>query len=600
MMINKRLISLCKDSKKYIGLTVLVSWISILCNIITVLLIGQFINKIYLGERLILNDNASFIKAMMQFKVTENISLFAAMLIIIVLLIARFLSNILYGKFSYLASAEARVTLRELIYKKLLRLGTGYTNVESTSSIVQVTVEGVEALEVYFGKYLPQFFYSMIAPITLFAVLSFISFKAALVFILCVPLIPLSIVAIMKIAKRILKDYWKTYSNLGDVFLENLQGLTTLKVFNRDEEKHEKMNVQAESFRKITMKVLSMQLNSINIMDLIAFGGAALGTIVALIQFKNGEILIGSLLVIILLSSEFFIPLRLLGSFFHIAMNGMAASDRIFALLDTEEREKEVIKVNDEDLCNTSISLNDVSFSYDGEREVLHNINMEIKSGGLVAVVGESGSGKSTVASLILNNYKVTKGEIKLNNINIEKLSLENIYGKISLVSTNSYIFNGTILENLLMGNLNASKDEIEEALKTARLYDFINSLDSGLDTNVGEGGSLLSGGQKQRLALARAILSNREVIIFDEATSNIDVESEEDIWKAIYEIATNKTVLVISHRLANVVDANNIYVMKKGHIVENGNHQELINKKGEYYNMVNKQNELEMIREVC
>lgn len=600
MMINKRLISLCKDSKKYIGLTVLVSWVSILCNIITVLLIGQFINKIYLGERLILNGDISFINAMMQFKVTENISLFSATLIIIVLLIVRFLSNILYGKFSYLASAEARVTLRELIYKKLLRLGTGYTNVESTSSIVQVTVEGVEALEVYFGKYLPQFFYSMIAPITLFVVLSFISFKAALVFILCVPLIPLSIVAIMKIAKKILKDYWKTYSNLGDVFLENLQGLTTLKVFNRDEEKHEKMNDQAETFRKITMKVLSMQLNSINIMDLIAFGGAALGTIVALIQFKNGEILIGSLLVIILLSSEFFIPLRLLGSFFHIAMNGMAASDRIFALLDTEEREKDVIKVREEDLSNTSITLNNVSFSYDGEREVLHNINMEIKSGGLVAVVGESGSGKSTVASLILNNYKVTKGNIKLNNINIDNLSLDNIYGKISLVSTNSYIFNGTILENLLMGNLNASKDEIEGALKTARLYDFINSLDSGLDTNVGEGGSLLSGGQKQRLALARTILSNREVIIFDEATSNIDVESEEDIWKAIYEIAANKTVLVISHRLANVVDANNIYVMKKGHIVESGNHQDLISKKGEYYNMVNKQNELEMIREVC
>lgn len=600
MMINKRLISLCKDSKKYIGLTVLVSWISILCNIITVLLIGQFINKIYLGERLILNGDISFINAMMQFKVTENISLFLATLIIIVLLIARFLSNILYGKFSYLASAEARVTLRELIYKKLLRLGTGYTNVESTSSVVQVTVEGVEALEVYFGKYLPQFFYSMIAPITLFVVLSFISFKAALVFILCVPLIPLSIVAIMKIAKKILKDYWKTYSNLGDVFLENLQGLTTLKVFNRDEEKHEKMNDQAESFRKITMKVLSMQLNSINIMDLIAFGGAALGTIVALIQFKNGEILIGSLLVIILLSSEFFIPLRLLGSFFHIAMNGMAASDRIFALLDTEEREKDVIKVREEDLSNTSITLNNVSFSYDGEREVLHNINMEIKSGGLVAVVGESGSGKSTVASLILNNYKVTKGEIKLNNINIEKLSLDNIYGKISLVSTNSYIFNGTILENLLMGNLNASRFEVEEALKTARLYDFINSLEKGLDTNVGEGGSLLSGGQKQRLALARAILSNREVIIFDEATSNIDVESEEDIWKAIYEIASNKTVLVISHRLANVIDANNIYVMKNGNIVESGNHQDLISKKGEYYNMVNKQNQLEMIREVC
>ena len=584
MMINKRLINLCSQSKKYIGLTILTNWISIICNIITIILIGQFINKVYIGKVSSIDMN----------------SILKPGIIIVLLLIIRFISNILYAKFSNLASAEARTTLRELVYKKLLKLGTGYSSVESTSSIVQVMVEGVEQLEIYFGKYLPQFFYSLLVPVTLFVFMSFISVKAALVFILCVPLIPISIIAIMKIAKRILKDYWKSYSDLGGSFLENLQGLTTLKVFDIDEERHQKMNIEAEKFRKITMKVLSMQLNSITIMDLVAFGGAAAGTIVALIQFKNGDLLPGSLLIIILLSSEFFIPLRLLGSYFHIAMNGMAASDRIFGILDAEERQKEVddrVKEIKEDI---NIRLKDVTFSYDGEREVLKNINMDITPKGIVAIVGESGSGKSTIASIILNNYKVNKGQVLLNDMDIEKLNSNLVYENIGLISTNSYIFNGSILDNLLVGNKNATDEEINEALKIARLDSFVEGLKDKLNTNVGEGGSALSGGQKQRLALARAILANRKMIIFDEATSNIDVESEEAIWEAIYDLSKDKTILVISHRLANVKDAKNIYVMNKGELVEEGTHNELMNANGYYHNMVNKQNELEEIREVC
>lgn len=599
MMINKRLINLCKESKKYIALTILVNWISVLCNIVTIILIGQFINKIYVGQRLNINGN-NILNSMMEFNVWGKISLLAAIVIIAILLAIRYSCNILYAKFSNAASANARVTLRELIYKKLLKLGTGYTSVESTSAVVQVSVEGIEQLEIYFGKYLSQFFYALLVPVTLFIFMSFISFKAALIFILCVPLIPISIIAIMKIAKRILKDYWKSYSDLGGTFLENLQGLTTLKVFNIDEERHEKMNIEAEKFRKITMKVLSMQLNSITIMDLVAFGGAAAGTIVALIQFKNGQIPVGSLLIIILLSSEFFIPLRLLGSYFHIAMNGMAASDRMFGILDAEEREKNVETNEEIKLNDIKVSLRNVDFSYDGEREVLKNINMDVTPGGLVAIVGESGSGKSTIASLILNNYKVTNGEISINNLNIENISLDNIYGNIALVSTNSYIFNGTILDNLLMAKKDATEEDINNALKTARLYDFVKRLKDGLLTDVGQAGSALSGGQKQRLALARVILADRPMIIFDEATSNIDVESEESIWEAIYELSKEKTILVISHRLANVTDAKNIYVMNKGKLVENGTHEELMKNESCYYNMVNKQNELEMIREVC
>ena len=598
MMINKRLINLCKDSKKYIALTVLVNWISVLCNIVTIILIGQFINKIYIGERLNVNDN--IFSAMMNFKIWGNISLLMSIVIIAILLAVRYSCNILYAKFSNAASANARVTLRELIYKKLLKLGTGYTSVESTSAVVQVSVEGIEQLEIYFGKYLYQFFYALLVPVTLFIFMSFISVKAALVFILCVPLIPVSIIAIMKIAKRILKEYWGSYADLGGTFLENLQGLTTLKVFNIDEERHEKMNVEAERFRKITMKVLSMQLNSITIMDLVAFGGAAAGTIVALIQFKNGQIPVGSLLIIILLSSEFFIPLRLLGSYFHIAMNGMAASDRMFSILDAEENKKDVKTKEEVKFNDIKVELRNISFSYDGEREVLKDINMDITPRGLVAIVGESGSGKSTIASLILNNHKVTNGEIVLNDTNIENISLDNIYGNIALVSTNSYIFNGTILDNLLMAKKDATNAEINNALKTARLYDFVNGLKDGLLTDVGQAGSALSGGQKQRLALARVILANRPMIIFDEATSNIDVESEESIWEAIYELSKDKTILVISHRLANVKNAKNIYVMNKGILVESGTHEELMSKENHYYDMVNKQNELEMIREVC
>lgn len=600
MMINKRLIGICSESKKYIALTVLTSWISIICNILIILMVGQFINKVYTVRGLLVNLEIDKLSTLLKFKVSENLSLAGTISIIAVLLIIRYFSNIMYGKLSYLASASVRVNLRELIYKKLLKLGVGYNKVQSTSTIVQMTVEGVEALEIYFGRYLPQFFYSMLAPITLFVFISFISIKSAVVFIVCVPLIPLSIIAIMKIAKKILKEYWNSYANLGDTFLENLQGLTTLKVFDIDEERHRKMNEEAEGFRKITMKVLSMQLNSINIMDLIAFGGAALGTIVALIEFKNGNLSVGNLFVIILLSSEFFIPLRLLGSYFHIAMNGMAACDKIFYLLDAEEKEKDIFDDESSKLNNISVSLENVKFSYDGERTVIDNVNMDIPNKGLVAIVGESGSGKSTIASLIMNTNSVTHGAIKLNGINVENISLDDIYNKISLVSTNSYIFNGSIMDNLLMGKYDATKSEINDALKKARLHDFVQSLRDGLNTNVGEGGSSLSGGQKQRLALARAILGNREMIVFDEATSNIDIESEEAIWESIYELSKDKTILVISHRLANVVDADNIYVMKDGKIVENGNHDELINIKGEYFSMVNKQNQLESTREVC
>lgn len=596
-MMNKRLIAMCDESKKYMGLTILCSWVGIVCNIVIVWLIGQLINRMVEGEALNMTGG-SIGEALSSYPLIGPISLATGMIVVMIALVVKWVSHYLYGCYSYQASANARTTLRRLIYQKLLRLGMAYQQVEKTSGIVQLSIEGVEQLEIYFGKYIPQFFYSLLAPITLFVCLSFISFKAALVFMLGVPLIPLSIIAIMKVAKRILKAYWNNYANLGETFLENLQGLTTLKVYNQDERKHQEMNEEAEGFRQITMKVLSMQLNSINVMDLIAFGGSAIGTIVALYEFKRGMLQVGDLIVIILLSSEFFIPLRLLGSYFHIAMNGMAASDRIFALLDAPEEEEGALEMMPSS-PQTVIQLSHLNFSYDGERQVLQDISLDLKSGGLTAIVGESGSGKSTIASLLLAQRRVANGSILINNLPLSDVRKEELYRYVSLVSAHSHIFKGTIRENLLMAREGVTTDEMMQALRTARLESFVMQLPQGLDTEVSDNGSSLSGGQKQRLALARVILADRPVIIFDEATSNIDVESEEAIWESIYELAKQKTVLVISHRLASVKEAKVIYVLNEGQLVESGTHHELMHRGGHYARMVEKQHQLESMREV-
>ncbi|WBW95059.1 ABC transporter ATP-binding protein/permease [Oceanirhabdus sp. W0125-5] len=576
-MINKRLLSLSESSKKWVGLTVLMNWVSIICNIFIIVFIGHMIDDLY------------------KKKISNN--LIPHLLFIFFMLLLRFTCNRLSTRFSYYSSAEVRKLLREKIYKKLLKLGVNYTDTISTSSTVQIAVDGVEALEVYFGRYLPQLFYSLLAPMTLFIVVSFISLKAAIVLILCVPLIPISIIAVMKIAKKLLSKYWNIYTNLGDSFLENLQGLTTLKIFDLDGEKNNEMNEEAETFRKITMKVLAMQLNSINIMDLIAFGGAAIGILIAINEFSLGKISVGGVIVIILLSSEFFIPLRLLGSFFHVAMNGIAASDKIFNLLDKKvENERELTGEEKKLLENINIKFNNVDFSYDKKRTVLKDINLHIENKKMVALVGESGCGKSTVTNLLLKLKKVDNGEITLNGLNLNDIPFNKLREKIGFISHNSYIFNGTIEDNMKMGKYDATNEEIKYALEKANLYDFVLDLPNKLKTNVGEGGAFLSGGQRQRLALARIIISNPEIIIFDEATSNIDVESEEKIWKSIYQIAKNKTVLVISHRLANVRNADLIYVLDNGNMVEFGSHNQLMKNKSKYYDLLINQEKLEGI----
>ena len=576
-MFKKRLLELCNSSKKWIAMTVLMNWISIICNILVILFIGNTIDKL-------INSNL-------------EINYLRDGLYIGSLLVIRFLANYYSTRFSLNSSSEVKKVLREKIYEKLLDIGVNYNKFISTSSVVQIGVDGVEALEIYFGRFLPQLFYSALAPLTLFVVVSFISFKVALVLLICVPLIQLTIMAVMKIAKKLLSKYWGVYTNLGDSFLENLQGLTTLKIFDLDEEKNKEMNEDAENFRKITMRVLLMQLNSITIMDLVAYGGSAVGILIAISQFRSGIITPGGLLIIILLSAEFFLPMRLLGSLFHVAMNGISASDRIFDLLDIEVEEKP--SLSDEQmksLENIDIKLENVSYSYDKKRTILENINIDIKEKQTVAFVGESGSGKSTITSLLLKIDEVDKGAITFNGINLNDIPFDVLNKKVGFINHNAYIFNTTIRENIQMGKKDASDEEIYAVLKEANLDSFVKKLPNKLDTKVGEGGNLLSGGQKQRLCLARTIIKNPDIYIFDEATSNIDVESEEKIWESIEKLSKDKTVIIISHRLLNVKNADTIYMLENGVIAESGNHNELMLKGGVYKNLVDHQNDLENI----
>ncbi len=571
MMINKRLISTVSESKKYVAGNVVFQWFGLVCNITMMATITKLLSDVF-------SNNIS------------NKSVLAALIATVASLIVRFICAVLSSKMGYLSSKTVKLTLREMIYKKLLKIGAAYNEKVQTSEIIQVAVEGVDQLETYFGAYLPQFFYAMLAPITLFAVMSFISFKCAIILLICVPLIPVTIVVIQKIAKKLLSKYWGQYTALGDSFLENLQGLTTLKIYKADEFKSEQMNEEAEKFRKITMKVLTMQLNSITVMDLIAYLGAAIGIILSVGEFRKGAISLWGCLLIILLGADFFIPMRQLGSFFHIAMNGMAASDKIFKFIDLEEENKQT---ESRPITKYDITVDNLSFSYVESREILHNISLRFDQNSFTAIVGESGCGKSTIASILMKRCKNYSGSVAVGGTNLLDVSESVLMDNITYIGHNSYLFKGTVKDNLLMGKKNAADEQLWEVLKKVKLAEFLKS-ENGLDTLLAEKGSNFSGGQCQRLALARALLHNSPIYIFDEATSNIDIESENDIMEQITLLSKEKTVIIISHRLANVRNADNIYVLNKGSVAEQGTHDELLKFQGEYYKLWNTQQELE------
>ena len=570
MMMNKRLFSTVKESKKYIAGNVISQWISLAANISMMAAIAKMLQALYEGT-----------VTEMQFVLTAAVAAAAAAI--------RFFSAVVSSKMSYLSSRKVKKTLRRSIYQKLLRLGPSYNEQLNTSEVVQVAVEGVEQLETYFGAYLPQLFYAMLAALTLFGVLSFINLPSAVLLLICVPLIPVTIILVQQWAKKLLARYWSQYTALGDTFLENLQGLTTAKIYQADDFKHKEMNEQSEHFRKITMKVLTMQLNSITLMDLIAYGGAALGVILAVLQFRSGKTDLFGCLMIILLAADFFLPMRLLGSFFHIAMNGMAASEKIFHLLDLPEAKQKTASVPDD--C--SIECRNLRFSYDTGQEILHGIDMTAPTGSFIALVGESGCGKSTLSSILMGRSKNYSGELTIGGIPLSDINEASLMESITYISHQSYLFKGTVRENLLMAQPDADEDSLWRVLELVKLAGFLRS-EKGLDTVLNERASNLSGGQRQRLALARALLHDSPVYIFDEATSNIDVESENDIMAQIYALTKTKTVILISHRLANVVCADTIYVLEKGHIIEKGEHEALLLQKGTYAALWNAQQELE------
>ncbi len=569
-MINKRLVNTVKESKKYIAGNVVCQWCSIIANMIMMTALALFLSELFSG-------------------LANQRTIIRTILITVCAVLVRFVCTVMASRMSFLSSKAVKQVLREKIYRKLLKLGASYNENVKTSEVVQVAVEGVDQLETYFGAYLPQFFYAMLAPLTLFIYLCFINIPSAIVLLICVPLIPVAIVAVQRWAKKLLSKYWGQYTSLGDSFLENLQGLTTLKIYQADAYKNEEMNEEAEKFRKITMKVLTMQLNSITIMDFIAYGGAALGMIIAVTQYRAEHVTLVGCLLIILLSADFFIPMRQLGSFFHIAMNGMAAADKIFHLLDLPEPEKKEGIYQK----NSGIQCEGLRFAYEKEREILHGIDMEFPEGSFTALVGESGCGKSTIASIIIGRNRNYQGEIWVGSQELGEISEESLMENITYIGHQNYIFKGTVRENLLMGNPNATEQELWDVLERVNLADFLRQ-ENGLDTALQERGSNFSGGQRQRLALARALIHNSDIYIFDEATSNIDVESENDIMREVMELAKVKTVILISHRLANVVSADQIYVLESGYIKEKGKHEELLQYEGIYSRLWNTQKQLE------
>lgn len=571
-MIKTRLIEQVPSSKKYIALTVLAQWLKTVANIVMIFILSNLLAQILDGKAFDFKRLLPYLGAL------------AAVMFV------RYLCGYASSQTSFFASSEVKKVLRQKMYKKLTRMGASYSEKVSTSEVLQVFVEGVDQLELYFGKYLPQFFFAMLAPITLFVVLVFVSWKASVVLLICVPLIPLSIVAVQKIAKRLLSKYWGVYTNLGDTFLENIQGLTTLKVYQADERKNVEMNEKAEEFRRITMKVLTMQLNSVSVMDIVAYAGSAVGVVIAIIQVKNGTITLPQAFLIIMLAADFFLPLRLLGSFFHVAMNGMAASDKLFKLLDTKEDEHgaEIPENLDGD-----IEIKDLSFSYDGEKTVLNDISATFKKHELISIVGESGCGKSTLASLLCGTTKGYSGSITIGGVEIKDIDEKTLMNNITAVNFNSYIFAGTVRENMLIADKSASDEKMIEALKMVNLWSFLSEQD-GLDTKLNQQGSNFSGGQRQRLAIARALLHNTPIYVFDEVTSNIDAESENDIMAVIHNMAKIKTVILISHRLENVVGSDKILLLDKGKIEESGTHSELMSFNKKYKLMYSTQAELE------
>ena len=571
-MIDKKLLALLGGNKKYIFYTVGLMIVGLFANLAITASICYAIQCA--AEYASSGSNAQ--------------GFILPTVIVIIAMAIRYITSRSIGDLKDTLGRNVKKDLRQKIYDKIIKLGVRTTDNMSMAGLTQLSMEGVEQLDLYYSAYIPQFFYAMIAPIILFVVTVRINWAVALVLLACVPLIPMSIIAVSRYAKKIFAKYWGKYTSMGDSFLDSVQGLKELKIFQADAAQNIKMNETSEEFRKITMKVLVMQLASTTIMDMVAYGGAGLGIALTIHAVVNGTLSAYAALFLILVAVDFFLPLRAFGSAFHIAMNGASAGNKILSLLAQPDP-----VWGNETVDSTKIAMKDVTFSYDGTRDVLQHVSMSFGSTGMHAIVGESGSGKSTVVNLLLGAYHPQQGSILVGNKPLETLNREAYYSHISVVSYNTYIFNETIRQNFMLAKADVTDEEIYNALKKVNLYDFIIG-NGGLDKIITEDAANISGGQKQRLALAINLVANKDIYIFDEATSNIDIESEAIIMNNIKELSKEKSVIVISHRLANVIAADTIYYIEDGKVKEHGTHAELMNMHEGYAKLYTTQKNLE------
>ena len=571
-MFDKRLLKLLPEVRKFIGAAVAGKWIALLAY---VALIGSLVW--FLG--LLANGTATD-KDFVQW-----LAVSAAVIVV------RFLSQMGSQYAGSKASAAGKARVRTEVYDKLIALGPSYREQVATAQATQICGEGAEKLEVYLGQYLPQLFYAVLAPLTLFALIVPFDAVAAAVLLVCVPLMPASIVAIMKIAKRVMGAYWDSYVDLGATFLESISALTTLKLFQADARKQEEIDAQAEGFRQATMRLLRMQLNSVTIMDLFTFGAAAVGIAIGLIHWQSGVITLAQALAIVLLSIEFFLPMRVLGSFFHTAMGAAPVLDQVFALLSLEDPHKGTVAI---DTGRFEVEAHGLGYSY-GEVPALQDATFSIEGNTFVGITGESGSGKSTLAALLDGELLGYTGSLRVNGIELREVSAQSLHAAITHVSAASYIFKGSVRSNLLVAKRDANDYELWRALAQCHLDDFVVE-QGGLDMPVEAGGANLSGGQRQRLAVARALLRDTPAYLFDEATSNVDADSEREILACIQRLSLEKTVIVVSHRLSSIAWADNILVLRQGRLVQQGTHGELAARPGHYRDLWLRQEQIECL----